>query len=435
MVNTRTDAELAAAVQAAVDAMLPQIRDQVREEYRTGAVASGSNPPPVTIHTWLERFNKQKPRSFEKAVAPVDAENWISHMEKIFDVMDCNDAFKTRLAVYKFEGDALAWWKAYKQAKGGDVWAFPRQPSFVDRAAGTTEEQAKNFRWGCGWPARNLEILRDRDDYDRNLVLDRDQRTEVTIPPIYQLWNSVEITSLFSISQGSCRHDLSLNQFPAVQDPLRLVIFKRTWQKNTGAVRLVHADKKPTHQAVLLHYSGSGRHDFRYLSLQFDDKIRSVNALPLDMCEFDIILDYDCSEVLTEKSGQVIQNILISRPSSVDDDGIYGRNWDDYDKSSEFCLQIPLASALNAHLSRCCMGKLSPSFQDRLRCLDRVGEVSYRLALPPQLSHVHNVFHVSLLRGYKYHPLHVVSYPFDQIREDLSYTEEPESIPRPQDNP
>ncbi|GJQ98504.1 putative reverse transcriptase domain-containing protein [Tanacetum coccineum] len=38
MVNTRTDAELAAAVQAAVDAMLPQIREQVREEYRTGAV-------------------------------------------------------------------------------------------------------------------------------------------------------------------------------------------------------------------------------------------------------------------------------------------------------------------------------------------------------------------------------------------------------------
>ncbi|GJU45982.1 putative nucleotidyltransferase, ribonuclease H, partial [Tanacetum coccineum] len=60
--------------------------------------------------------------------------------------------------------------------------------------------------------------------------------------------------------------------------------------------------------------------------------------------------------------------------------------------------------------------------------LDRIGEVSYRLALPPQLSHVHNVFHVSLLRGYKYHPLHVISYPFDQICEDLSYTEEPESI-------
>ncbi|GJX16946.1 putative nucleotidyltransferase, ribonuclease H [Tanacetum coccineum] len=73
-------------------------------------------------------------------------------------------------------------------------------------------------------------------------------------------------------------------------------------------------------------------------------------------------------------------------------------------------------------------GKLSPRFIGPFEILERVGEVSYRLALPPQLSHVHNVFHVSLLRGYKYHQLHVVSYPFGQIREDLSYTEEPESI-------
>nr|GEX09963.1 putative reverse transcriptase domain-containing protein [Tanacetum cinerariifolium] len=45
-----------------------------------------------------------------------------------------------------------------------------------------------------------------------------------------------------------------------------------------------------------------------------------------------------------------------------------------------------------------------------------------------KLSYVHNVFHVSLLRGYKYHPLHVVSYPLDQIREDLSLAEDPENI-------
>nr|GFD37819.1 putative reverse transcriptase domain-containing protein [Tanacetum cinerariifolium] len=73
-------------------------------------------------------------------------------------------------------------------------------------------------------------------------------------------------------------------------------------------------------------------------------------------------------------------------------------------------------------------GKLSPRFIGPFEILDRVGEVSYRLALPPQLSHVHDVFHVSLLRGYKYHPLHVISYPLDQIRTDLSYVEEPEAI-------
>nr|GEX02361.1 zinc finger, CCHC-type, retrotransposon Gag domain protein [Tanacetum cinerariifolium] len=98
--------------------------DWIREEFRTssGPSDAGGNPPPVTIHTWLERFNKQKPHSFEKATAPVDAENWISYMEKIFNVMGCKDAFKTRLAVYNFKGNALAWWKAYKRTKGGDAW-------------------------------------------------------------------------------------------------------------------------------------------------------------------------------------------------------------------------------------------------------------------------------------------------------------------------
>nr|GFC91673.1 zinc finger, CCHC-type, retrotransposon Gag domain protein [Tanacetum cinerariifolium] len=124
IVNTRTDTDLSAAVQNTLQTLLPQIRAEIREEFRSssGPSDAGGNPLSVTIHTWLEHFNKQKPYSLEKATAPVDAENWISHMEKIFDVMGCEDAFKTRLAMYKFEGNALAWWKDYKQAKGGDAW-------------------------------------------------------------------------------------------------------------------------------------------------------------------------------------------------------------------------------------------------------------------------------------------------------------------------
>nr|GFA62030.1 putative reverse transcriptase domain-containing protein [Tanacetum cinerariifolium] len=34
-------------------------------------------------------------------------------------------------------------------------------------------------------------------------------------------------------------------------------------------------------------------HVYRNLPLQFDDKIRAINAFPLDMCEFDIILGMD----------------------------------------------------------------------------------------------------------------------------------------------
>ncbi|GJS29343.1 putative nucleotidyltransferase, ribonuclease H [Tanacetum coccineum] len=73
-------------------------------------------------------------------------------------------------------------------------------------------------------------------------------------------------------------------------------------------------------------------------------------------------------------------------------------------------------------------GKLSPRFIGPFEILERIEEVSYRLALPPQLSHVHDVLHVSLLRGCHYHPLHVASYPFDQIQPDMSLSEEPESI-------
>ncbi|GKA04705.1 hypothetical protein Tco_0683825 [Tanacetum coccineum] len=73
-------------------------------------------------------------------------------------------------------------------------------------------------------------------------------------------------------------------------------------------------------------------------------------------------------------------------------------------------------------------GKLSPRFIGPFEILERIRVVSYRLALPPQLSHVHDVFHVSLLRGYHYHLLHVASYPFDQIQPDMSLSEEPESI-------
>nr|GEV56277.1 hypothetical protein [Tanacetum cinerariifolium] len=36
--------------------------------------------------------------------------------------------------------------------------------------------------------------------------------------------------------------------------------------------------------------------------------------------------------------------------------------------------------------------------------------------------------HRRSIEGYKYHPLHVVSYPLNQIRVDLSYVEEPEAI-------
>nr|GEZ22693.1 hypothetical protein [Tanacetum cinerariifolium] len=63
-----------------------------------------------------------KPRSFSSVTTPVDAKNWIAHIEKLFEVLGCANEFKARLASYKLEGDALSWWKAFKQAKGGKAY-------------------------------------------------------------------------------------------------------------------------------------------------------------------------------------------------------------------------------------------------------------------------------------------------------------------------
>nr|GFC13747.1 hypothetical protein [Tanacetum cinerariifolium] len=160
----------------ALQTLLPQIRTEIREKFRTssGPLDFVRNPPPVTIHTWLERFNKQKPpfpltcwvprsscwycKGAGKELPVADAaRNYEILHERDDDDFERpdkrqksgdrhqpttqqsshrnqghnndrhgsdmrGDAFKTRLAVYKFEGNALTWWKAYKQAKGGDAW-------------------------------------------------------------------------------------------------------------------------------------------------------------------------------------------------------------------------------------------------------------------------------------------------------------------------
>nr|GFD31316.1 zinc finger, CCHC-type, retrotransposon Gag domain protein [Tanacetum cinerariifolium] len=89
--------------------LLPQIRKEIREEFRTGSGSSnaGGNPLLVTIHIWLERFNKQKPHSFEKETVPTSTETSTEFMQR-----------------------------------------FLRLAGFLGAAVGTEEEQAKNFQWG-----------------------------------------------------------------------------------------------------------------------------------------------------------------------------------------------------------------------------------------------------------------------------------------------
>ena len=73
-------------------------------------------------------------------------------------------------------------------------------------------------------------------------------------------------------------------------------------------------------------------------------------------------------------------------------------------------------------------GKLSPRYIGLFEILERMGTVAYRLALPPSLSSVHEVFHVSTLRKYTPDSTHVVDWGELIIDIDGTFEEGPVRI-------
>ena len=72
-------------------------------------------------------------------------------------------------------------------------------------------------------------------------------------------------------------------------------------------------------------------------------------------------------------------------------------------------------------------GKLSPRYVGPFQIINKVGAVAYRLELPPNLSGIHNVFHVSTLKKCEFPPK-IVELPLTELQPDLSYEEHPIKI-------
>ena len=74
-------------------------------------------------------------------------------------------------------------------------------------------------------------------------------------------------------------------------------------------------------------------------------------------------------------------------------------------------------------------GKLSPRYIWPFEILERVGKVAYRLALPPRMSGVHNIFHISMLKEYHQGATpHVIDFQEIVVNDRVSYTERPVRI-------
>ena len=69
-------------------------------------------------------------------------------------------------------------------------------------------------------------------------------------------------------------------------------------------------------------------------------------------------------------------------------------------------------------------GNLSPRYIGPYEIIEKIGPLAYKLALPPELAKIHDVFHVSMLRCYRSDPSHVLKDSEVEISKNLGYVEE-----------
>ena len=72
--------------------------------------------------------------------------------------------------------------------------------------------------------------------------------------------------------------------------------------------------------------------------------------------------------------------------------------------------------------------KLTPKYLGLYQILKKVGPIAYQIALPPSLSNLHPVFHVSQLRRYNPDPSHILAVDEVQVKDNLTYKAQPQKI-------
>ncbi|XP_058732966.1 uncharacterized protein LOC131604550 [Vicia villosa] len=89
----------------------------------------------------------------------------------------------------------------------------------------------------------------------------------------------------------------------------------------------------------------------------------------------------------------------------------------EFEKDDHVFLRVTLVTGVGRALKS---RKLMAHFIGPYQITKRVGEVAYRIALPPSLDNLHDVFHVSKLRRYIADPSHVVQLDYVEVRDNLN---------------
>ena len=69
----------------------------------------------------LEKFRKLDPPTFKSTKDPIEADNWLKEIERLFRAMEVSDGQRVILAVFVLKGDALEWWESIERTHGREV--------------------------------------------------------------------------------------------------------------------------------------------------------------------------------------------------------------------------------------------------------------------------------------------------------------------------
>ncbi|XP_025661532.1 uncharacterized protein [Arachis hypogaea] len=92
------------------------------------------------------------------------------------------------------------------------------------------------------------------------------------------------------------------------------------------------------------------------------------------------------------------------------------RNHLEFEEGEHIFLKVTPTTGIGRSIK---IKKLNPHYIGPFKILEKLGLVAYKIALPPYLSNLHDVFHISQLRKYTFDHTHVLEPESVQVREDL----------------
>ncbi|XP_019431322.1 PREDICTED: uncharacterized protein LOC109338516 [Lupinus angustifolius] len=137
-----------------------------------------------------------------------------------------------------------------------------------------------------------------------------------------------------------------------------------------------------------------------------------------------LILGLDVVQQTTEKIQMIRENMKTARSRQK---SYYGkrRNPLSFEEGEHVFMRVVPTTSIGRLLKA---RKLTPKFIRPYQILKKVGLVAYQIALPPLLSNLHNVFHVSQLRKYISEPSHIIEPDSIQLKDNLTFETFPARI-------